>query len=41
MKVLVKGLKKEFYDKVPYGELMERNRLTPKQIAEDVMAVVR
>ena len=36
MKVLVKGLKKEFYDKVPYGELMERNRLTPKQIAEDV-----
>ena len=41
MKVLVKGLKKEFYDKVPYGELMERTRLTPKQIAEDVMAVVR
>ena len=40
MKVLVKGLKKEFYDKVPYGELMERNRLTPKQIAEDVMAVL-
>ena len=40
MRVLVKGLKKEFYDKVPYGELMERNRLTPKQIAEDVMAVL-
>ena len=41
MRVLVKGLKKEFYDKVPYGELMEKNRLTPKQIAEDVMAVLK
>ena len=41
MRVLVKGLKKEFYDKVPYGELMERNRLTPKQIAEDVLAVLK
>lgn len=40
MRVLVKGLKKEFYDKVPYSELMERNRLTPKQIVEDVMAVL-
>ncbi len=40
MRVLVKGLKKEFYDKVPYGELMECNRLTPKQITEDVMAVL-
>ena len=37
MRVLVKGLKKEFYDKVPYGELMERNRLTPKQIVEDIL----
>ena len=41
MRVLVKGLKKEFYDKVPYGELMERNRLTPKQIAEDVHAALK
>ena len=41
MKVLVKGLKKEFYDKVPYNELMERNHLTPQQIAEDVMAVLK
>ena len=41
MRVLVKGLKKEFYDKVPYGELMERNRLTPKQIVEDVMATLK
>ena len=40
MRVLVKGLKKEFYDKVPYGELMERNRLMPKQIVEDVKAVL-
>jgi 1-deoxy-D-xylulose-5-phosphate synthase len=37
MRVLVKGLKKEFYDKVPYGELMERNRLTPKQIVNDIL----
>ena len=41
MRVLVKGLKKEFYDKVPYGELMERNRLTAKQIVEDVKAVLK
>ena len=41
MRVLVKGLKKEFYDKVPYGELMERNRLTPKQIAEDVLEALK
>ena len=40
MKVLVKGLKKEFYDKVPYGELMERNRLTPKQVAEDALSAI-
>ena len=37
MRVLVKGLAKEFYDKVPYNELMERNRLTPKQIVEDIL----
>ena len=41
MRVLVKGLKKEFYDKVPYGELMQRNRLTPKQISEDVLATLK
>ena len=41
MKVLVKGLKKEFYDKVPYNELMERNHLTPQQIAEDVLAALK
>ena len=37
----MKGLRKEFYDKVPYVELMERNRLTPKQIVEDVTAALR
>ena len=36
MKVLVKGLKKEFYNKVPFDELCNRNRLNPEQIAEDV-----
>ena len=40
MRVLVKGIKKEFYDKVPYNELMKRNRLTPKQIADDVLAAL-
>ena len=40
MRVLVKGLKKEFYDKVPYDELMKRNRLTPGQIVEDVLTVL-
>ena len=40
MKVLVKGLKKEFYDKVPYDELMKRNRLMPGQIVEDVLVVL-
>ena len=41
MRVLVKGLKKEFYDKVPYSELMERNRLNPKQIVEDVLKALK
>ena len=41
MRVLVKGLKKEFYDKVPYEQLMERNRLKPKQIVEDVLAALK
>ena len=35
------GIDEEFYDKVPYGELMERNRLTPTQVAEDVMAALK
>lgn len=40
MKVLVRGLKKEFYDKVPFDELCERNRLKPSQIAEDVLGLL-
>ena len=40
MKVLVKGLKKEFYDKVGFAELCDRNRLTPEQIAEDVKSAL-
>ena len=40
MKVICKGLSKEFYDKVPYPELMRRNRLTPEQIAEDILGVL-
>lgn len=40
MKVLVKGLKKEFYNYVSFGKLCERNRLNPEQIAEDVMKVI-
>lgn len=40
MKVLVKGLKKEFYNYVSFGNLCERNRLNPVQIAEDVMRVI-
>ena len=41
MKVLCKGLKKEFYDRIPYKTLAEKNRLTPELIAEDILAIVR
>lgn len=41
MKVLVKGLKKEFYDKVSFADLCTRNRLHPEQIAEDVLAALK
>ncbi|SHK95935.1 1-deoxy-D-xylulose-5-phosphate synthase [Fibrobacter sp. UWEL] len=40
MKVLVKGLKKEFYDKVSFADLCHRNRLNPDQITEDVLAAL-
>lgn len=40
MKVLVRGLAKEFYDKVPFNELCEKNRLMPQQIAEDVLQLL-
>ena len=39
-KTLVRGLPKEFYDKVPFDELLRRNRLTPEQIAEDALAAL-
>lgn len=41
MKVLCKGLKKEFYDRIPYKTLAEKNRLTPELIAEDILTIVR
>ena len=37
MRVLCKGLRKEFYDRIPYPETALRNRLTPEQIAEDIL----
>lgn len=40
MKVLVKGLKKEFYDKVSFEDLCKSNRLNPEQIAEDVTSML-
>ena len=40
MKVLCKGLRKEFYDRVSYDELAIRNRITPQLIAEDIIAAL-
>lgn len=37
MKVLCYGLRKEFLDRYDAGEVMKANRLTPDQIAEDVI----
>lgn len=37
VKVLVRGLSKEFYDGVPFKDLQMRNRFTPTRIAEDVL----
>ena len=41
MRVLCKGLRKEFYDRVPYPELAFRNRLTPELIVEDILAALK
>lgn len=41
MKVLCKGLRKEFYDRIPYSELSARNRITPELIAEDIISTLR
>ncbi|MCQ2054012.1 MAG: 1-deoxy-D-xylulose-5-phosphate synthase [Fibrobacter sp.] len=38
MKVLVRGLAKEFYDKVDFATLCQKNRLETAQILEDVLA---
>lgn len=38
MKVLCKGLSKEFYDRIPYSTLAQRNRITPELIKEDIIA---
>ena len=39
-KVLVRGLSKDFYDKVSFADLCEKNCLNPVQIAKDVMALL-
>ena len=39
-KVLVRGLSKEFYDKVSFDNLCEKNHLNPAQIAKDVVAAL-
>ena len=39
-KVLVRGLSKEFYDKVSFADLCEKNRLNPAQIAKDVVMLL-
>ena len=41
MKVLCKGLRKEFYDRVPFAELAKRNRVTPELITEDILAALK
>ncbi len=40
MKVLVRGQRKQFEDHYVIDELLRENRLTPQQIAEDVLAVI-
>ncbi len=40
MKVLVRGLKKDFYNYFVAEELVSANRLQPEQIAEDVLALI-
>ncbi len=39
-KVLVRGLSKEFYDKVSFADLCEKNHLNPAQIAKDVVMLL-
>ena len=39
-KVLVRGLSKEFYDKVSFADLCEKNHLNPVQVAKEVVALI-
>ncbi|MBR3071408.1 1-deoxy-D-xylulose-5-phosphate synthase [Fibrobacter sp.] len=39
-KVLVRGLSKDFYDKVNFSELCEKNHLMPAQIAKEAVALI-
>ena len=39
-KVLVRGLSKEFYDKVSFADLCEKNHLNPAQVAKEVVALI-
>ena len=39
-KVLVRGLSKDFYDKVSFTELCEKNHLNPAQIAKEAVALI-
>lgn len=41
MKVLNYGLKKKFEDRYNYGKILEENRLTSPQIAEDILSLVK
>ena len=41
MKVLCKGLRKAFYDKLTYAEICARDRISPELIAEDILGSVR
>ena len=41
MRVVCRGVRKEFADRYDARELLRANRLTEEQIAEDVMALLR
>lgn len=41
MRVKCYGMKKEFADRYDYGEILKANHLTPGQIVDDIMALVK
>ena len=41
VKVLNYGIKKEFLDRYVPDELMKKNRITPEQMAEDIMNILK